>query len=199
MIATKEKPILFSGPMIRALLDGRKTQTRRVIKNPQGAYPCHYSRTGWSVRHEDGDACTCKPITNPYGEAGDRLWVRETFYCDDYRYPDAPHDELLELIEYRASHECTNWEAGCPCNHDRGRSSWRPSIHMPRWASRITLEITEVRVERLQSISDAEKLAEGATDEVPFGTVWRKINTKPGIRWDDNPWVWAISFKVVNP
>lgn len=150
----KEKPILFSGEMVRAILAGRKSMTRRVVK-PQTAILTDSLARSLDVRPPDNENAPVIPC--PYGSPGDHLWVRETFYCDDYRYPSAPARELLEAIEYRASHYCADWEAGCPCTD----SAWRPSIHMPRWASRITLEIVSVRVERLQEISEVDAWAEG--------------------------------------
>ena len=232
-----ERPILFSAPMVRAILAGTKTQTRRVL-TPQpelaimdaelasalracqdvGLIPKDEGTPRWRWR-----GCFAMPWPNgirnasPYGVPGDRLWVRETFYCDDYRYPDAPIDEMSKMLEYRADHECRNWEAGCPCRDEYGRSSWRPSIHMPRWASRITLEVTGVRVERLQDISGEDAIAEGITiprcncevcshssqmctaDQsaaiLEYRSLWDTINGKrPGCSWTDNPWVWVIEF-----
>lgn len=196
----KEHPILFSSPMIRAILAGTKTQTRRIV-NPQPTLGEH----GWSW-----PSGRCKSMVSipemgclgPYGSRGNRLWVREAFYCDDYRYPDGPRSELIAAIEYRADHECCNWEAGCPCSDDNGRSSWRPSIYMPRWASRITLEVTDVRVQRLQDISEDDARTEGVDEikaKVPtaldaFHLVWDEINGKRA-PWSSNPWVWAISFR----
>lgn len=225
MTAARERPILFSGPMIRAILAGTKTQTRRVARIPEctlpGAYFDAYNGgPDWCWWTKDNRVCNGSGSTIcPYGKPGDRLWVRETFYVDDSRYPDAPIPEMLEAIEYRASHDCANWEAGCPCSH----GDWRRSIHMPRWASRITLEITDVRVERLQSITrggrasgrnpgDVRRLGR---DEVPrlrvppvgqhairraVAAVLDQINGKrPGCSWDANPFVWAITFRRLDP
>lgn len=222
----KERPILFSGPMVRALLDGRKTQTRRVVKDPGFGFPLDGGR-GWENGRPFVYGCTSdmQPVRifSPYGEPGDRLWVRETFYCDHFQYPSAPIEEMRPLLEYREGHDCRSWEAGCPCRDENGRGSWRPSIHMPRWASRITLEVIDVRVERVQDITDAEALAEGVTNygddsQFPpgfsmstraalnwrptheFRDLWDSINGKrPGCAWSDNPWVWAVTFKVLRP
>jgi hypothetical protein len=171
----KERPILFSSPMIRALLAGTKTQTRRIVKAPseepveEWRTDDHGSWYGVALLTASGGLGV--PVTDiiacPYGVPDDQLWVREAFYCDDYQYPKGPRDELLEAMEYRADHDCRNWEAGCPCADDSGRSSWRPSIHMPRWASRITLEIAEVRVQRLLDITEDDARAEGVE---PFFT-----------------------------
>ncbi|TXH46076.1 MAG: hypothetical protein E6Q97_30340 [Desulfurellales bacterium] len=200
----KETPILFSGPMVRAILEGRKTQTRRVIKPqpvPFGVSSYKGSRQGWKWKpdslnrrwnDDDKDPYNTDPIGRadlalscecPYGQPGDRLWVRETW------------GPCAGGVCYRASEEITV----CP---DGGK--WKPSIFMPRWASRITLEITDVRVERIKSISadDAEKegCGFGVNDETGgpvarFKTLWDSINSKRGFGWDANPWVWAISFK----
>lgn len=136
----RERPILFSGPMVRAILEGRKTQTRRVLKNPDD---------GVSTTIEDGSPLYCDdggfwhPRPCPYGQPGDRLWVREAHQLS----PDGPI--------YRATaREHGTYEPG-------GAGPWRPSIHMPRWASRITLEITDVRVERVQEITEDDAIAEG--------------------------------------
>jgi len=213
----KERPILFSAPMVRALLEGRKTQTRRVMKpRPPGDLMHVVRLTSRAFFRFYGDDHSAFAYDCPYGQPGDRLWVRETFYCDDFRYPDGPKDELRERLEYRADHRCANWEAGCPCRDDQGRGGWRPSIHMPRWASRITLEVTDVRVERLQDISEEDAKAEGAefhdgrevghsgwrhdchhgfvyaTAREGFAALWDSINGPDS--WKANPWVWAITF-----
>jgi len=184
----KERPILFSGPMVRAILEGRKTQTRRVVKPQPGCDPR-------DDEHLDMGRC-------PYGQPGDRLWVREAWHTDerDLEYARAKHEDAMSdsPIYYRADPENDN--AGC---------TWRPSIHMPRWASRITLEITRVRVERLQEISEKDAIAEGADPYLHpvhpgreglrhvdgFRSLWESING-PG-SWDANPWVWVIEFKRV--
>lgn len=142
------------------------------------------------------------------GMPGDRLWVRETWYDDNgLRDPD---DHSTELIEYRADHDCRSWEAGCPCCDENGRSCWRPSIFLPRWASRLTLEVTALRVERLQSISEDDAKAEGV-EAAPFckagrpqglehvesfECLWNRINGKRA-SWKLNPWVWVVSFQRI--
>lgn len=216
--APREIGMLFQQDMVRALAEGRKTQTRRLVKNQpqnQGGGVYHRNgtrRIGTSTNQRDSKSTTC-----PY-RVGDRIWVRETFYCDDYRYPDAPHEELLEAIEYRASHVCGDWEAGCPCTE----RCWMPSIHMPRWASRFTLEITEVRVERVQAITFEDACDEGIervpqlgilrssgwrdySGETPgflnpvesYRTLWDSIEGEGVYRWSMNPWVWALTFNVL--
>lgn len=203
----KERPILFSAPMVRAILDGAKTQTRQII--PDGWWRC----LDWD---DDDDRARAATI-GPYGVPGDRLWVRETWYCDDYTANDfvaarkgyvgtgPTDDEIVNqwrvAMDYRADHDCNTYEAGCPCSGDDGRSCWRPSIHMPRWASRITLEVTEVRVQRLQEISEDDAEAEGCDSPLvnscdEFALLWESINGKRA-PWSNNPWVWAISFKVL--
>jgi hypothetical protein len=198
----KERPILFSAPMVRAILDGQKTQTRRVVK-PAGRLVA----TSWSPLHpERGLRVTVRtgprsthtgPIGDhldacPYGEPGDRLWVRETWA----RFPG--NDPV-----YRATYDGrfgSGWK-------------WKPSIHMPRWASRLTLEVTAVRVERLHDISESDAANEGIScssghrwglaetgveHNAPshaFRSLWQNING-PG-SWEANPWVWAVSFKRV--
>lgn len=200
------KPIIFTTPMVRAILSGQKTQTRRIIKPQQTERPIYDPAIGW--RFLGGPNIRC-----PYGQTGDLLWVRETFYCDDFRYPHGPREELLKNMDYRASHDCGAWEAGCPCRDEEGRGSWRPSIHMPRWAARIFLKITDIRVERLQDISDGDVYSEGIGWNEPlqillrnqtkgnspaqraFSNLWDSINAKRGFYWESNPWVWVIEFE----
>jgi hypothetical protein len=221
----KERPILFSGPMVRALLDGSKTQTRRVMKPQpiadQRFVGGHYiPATKRTPGQELSVLAPYVHIACPYGQLGDRLWVRETWYSDDYRVQRGPYlkptdmdlDEARDdgTLIYRASSGDRPYEADQPV--------WRPAIHMPRWASRITLEITRVRVERLQDISEADAIAEGVRpdptgrpdddaaafhrigtvrgDSFPiarYGALWEQING-PG-SWDANPWVWVIEFR----
>ena len=219
----RTKPILFSGPMIRALLDGRKTQTRRVLKPqpPKDEYGDDYitrlNGPEWyepAVVDKYGDEVPGKPIWGVYDELGewgapvpympgDLLWVREKAYYGPNR------------IAYAAD----NVPIG---GRDRveGWGPARSSIHMPRWASRLTLEVTAVRVQRLQEISIEDARAEGvATEEwddwrenvtsiaIPEGSyienerdlfrdLWDSLNAKRGFGWDDNPWVIAVSFRV---
>jgi hypothetical protein len=173
-IEMKERPILFSAPMVRALLDGTKTQTRRIIKPNHCVAP--------SMRLSMVPGC-------PYGVPGDRLWVRETF-CPQMNATD-------RTPFYRSTGD------ELPSCH-----KWKPSIFMPRWASRITLEITEVRVQRVQDISEEDAKAEGGgfirehpdadetlSDKKLFQFLWESISGETS--WDANPWVWAITFRRI--
>jgi len=225
----KERPILFSAPMVRAILDGSKTQTRRVVKPQphQSEYePDHFSwmektkkrevSKGWRPDGNGGriptETVTPKGTLRsvsvsrgwfsehcPYGQPGDRLWVRETF-CPDW----ADHGPIYKANGGSAI------EAGYP-----REPRWKPSIHMPRKFSRITLEITGVRVERLQEISEDDACAEGVSYTGPypnavlsgflprpddlarkeFKLLWESINGADS--WAANPWVWVIKFKRV--
>lgn len=193
----KEKPILFSGPMVRAILEGRKTQTRRVVK-PQPLQPgpqCLrlYSRPdGLFVWCSESGVALMEPheMRCPYGQPSDRLWVRETWGKDD-----------SGDFVFRAD----DW---CECPTADGK--WKPSIFMPRSASRIALEITAVRVERLQSITNDDARAEGIQDQPPrswlgggwrekaaYQDLWETING-PG-SWSKNPWVWCLEFRRLQP
>ena len=200
----KERPILFKGPMVRALLDGTKTQTRRVVKMKRHQQiEEREDGTPWPWMY-DGDRDADSWMACPYGQPGDRLWVRETFAEGIHQLADVNH-----------------WAyAADPFgNQQRLGDRWKPSIHMPRWASRITLEITGVRVERLQDISEADAIAEGIerqddgigwrrgpiTADVPntatrtafpklaYQSLWESING-PG-SWAANPWGWVIEFR----
>lgn len=169
----KERPILFSAPMVRALLDGRKTQTRRVIKKATGL--------SLSVGQDDEqpDIAVLSWLTGagpgydvdehvervrcPYGAIGDRLWVRETWYVDDYRVQKGPYlkpDDYYDVHEERQTGGIV-YRADGDAPFEAEQPVWRPSIHMPRWVSRIDLEITGLRIEHVQSISEADAQAEG--------------------------------------
>lgn len=211
--ATRERPILFSGPMIRAILDGRKTQTRRLIK-PQ---PVSIGDQIWEFGDEvfTNDSSMADHLFHnvygtkgtPYGSvmgdgAGDRLWVRETWAPMEPSVPIEPGDPIAYREDY----------ADDPHGYDGEKSpegkyrTWRPSIHMPRWASRLMLEITDVRVQRLQDITEDDAIAEGAqccpefpaslTDRGALGRLWEKINGEGS--WKANPWVWCLTFKRVD-
>lgn len=182
----KERPILFSASMVNAILDGRKTQTRRIMK-PQ---PTTNPFWGCAGSKGFGFFDDLKPIKGPYGKPGDRLWVRETFGIVDSL-------EGARSFVYRAE----GWK------DPSGLFKWRPSIHMPRLASRIQLEITSVRVERLKAISEVDAVAEGApcgsccapqegSHKAGFAQLWESINGSGS--WNANPWVWVIEFKRVS-
>lgn len=189
----REKPILFSSEMVRALLDGRKTETRRVIK-PQ-LYPIPESLGGghgWAdkgVIRDDRIDYALEPKWLRrfchYGAHGDRLWVREMF---SYREYDSCKLENMEPMVWY-------WADGNPPAHNWTRP--KPSIHMPRALSRITLEITDIRVERVQDITEAGAVAEAFERREHFIRTWEKINAKRGYSWDSNPWVWVIGFKKI--
>lgn len=200
--STKTKPILFSAPMVRALLNGRKTQTRRIMKpqpHPQieSKFPYARVRSGHAHWHElpdnDFPMWMCS-IKCPYGKPGDRLWVRESFQpllADDLsRYK--PNYKTGE--GYKVNYVATDGVAEFyDMATDRAFcSKVTPSIHMPLWASRITLQITGVRVEQLQLISPEHALAEGFASREDFSMFF-----KPAV-WNANPWVWAVSFEVMS-
>lgn len=204
----KERPILFSGPMVRAILDGRKTQTRRIMK-PQPTYDGFWwSHKGYSCGGEkqfrDGLPMF---VGCPYGKVGDRLWVRETCCSDGWSVHYLADNDHREFGE-------TRYDDVIKLHHYSGGFSRQvPSIHMPRWASRITLEITGVRVERLNEISEADAYSEGvnipsgqsfASNGNPelrnearcaFQSLWNSINGPES--WAANPFVWVIEFKRI--
>lgn len=189
----KDRQILFSGPMVRALLAGTKTQTRRVAK-PQPVYDGRFAG-GWKLKGKKGhEAAACSPLIAelcPHGQPGDLLWVRESF-AHIYRDNSFPERRSFEDVAYMADGHGIDIGA---------YGSWKPSIHMPRWASRITLEITSVRVERLQDISEADARAEGASQHPDgpwhaYRSLWTLINGADS--WEANPWVWVIEFKRID-
>jgi hypothetical protein len=227
-----EHPILFNGEMVRAILEGRKTQTRRICKpliNAKSVADVYHRPDGLFIGTHLKVGLGCgitEPFPCPLGHPGDRLWVRENFQpllADGTDWVDSDWKTGKGYaINYTATspvqefYDCANDEAFC----DRVK----PSIHMPRWASRITLEITEVRLQRLQDISEEDAQAEGFDTmekqekyglaswsrhchpdaaETPvarktFGAIWEQIYAKRGIGWVVNPWVWAVSFKVMS-
>ena len=182
----REMPILFYAPMVRALLAGTKTQTRRIIKPQHLAF---FNQDAAAMLSDWNE----RPL--PYGQPGDRLWVRETFARID--------GQTRPWIEtdYKAT-----YTHGDRLGDTLGiKKRWTPSIHMPRHASRITLEVTGVRVERLQDISEADAIAEGVRNSLHlpggrfarenFAHLWWTINGDGS--WESNPWVWVIEFKRV--
>lgn len=205
----RERPILFSGPMVRAILNGTKTQTRRVVKWRHPSPGLNHSFTGLSVYSYTPTTFTLEsqgerrsqPTQCPYGQVGDRLWVRETWQHTDF--PEGPYIEGIPVY-YRADYLHDPHGPDGELSSEGKYRSWKPSIHMPKSAARIWLEITNVRVERLMRISDADALAEGvdrtntsitgyATER--FKRLWETINGTGS--WDTNPFVWVVEFKRI--
>lgn len=225
-----ERPILFSAPMVRAILAGTKTQTRRVVK------PTPQMVTNRTIQPWGGDAAALLGLLTqtgkscPYGQPGDRLWVREAFrFTDPFdaespsrvgeRCLDAGYKTPWAPMQFEADKARQNWiDVGTPTfpPKDITAGKLRPGMFMPRWASRILLEITDVRVERLQDISDADVDAECFGGNYPeavlpeifprreggwghlsmqqcFQRLWESINGDES--WEANPWVWVVSFK----
>lgn len=207
---TKARPLLFSAPMVRALLAGRKTQTRRVVK-PQPYIANEIDGTRyWNASGSVGGVIKLHPdfvACCPYGKPGDLLWVRETWARNENQTSDTHIDTSLM---YRADGEERALDNG-------SEKAWSPSIFMPRKYSRMTLRITDVRVQRLQEINEADAIAEGITgphdvgyqayqfpgDSKPrysraaaaYEDLWGSINGADS--WVANPWVWCISFDVI--
>ncbi len=188
---TTERPMLFSAPMIRALLAGTKSQTRRVVKDT-GLYAIDAAIHGAETAARELQALASRC---PYGQPGHKLWVREAFIHE-------PADYCWEAsVSIPSRPACTVYRADAA---DPSGGTWKPSIHMPRALSRITLEVTGVRVERLQAISEADARAEGYELGAPpcidaplrwYRHLWEQINGAGS--WDANPWVWCVSFKRV--
>lgn len=194
-----KRPILFNGDMVRAILDGRKTQTRRVVKEiPALGQPDEWCKRAGTSEFESIVGSASRYC--PYGVPGDRLWVRETWQETRPFTGNIEHDIQSTHAMYYADDNVRY----------RDKDKWRPSIHMPRKYSRITLEVTGVRVERVQDISEADAKAEGVRDPIcdcgdcidctyigMFQDVWREIHGYDA--WDKNPWVWVIEFKEPKP
>ena len=224
-----ERPALFSSPMVRSLLADTKTQTRRIVKYPHAAEVDVWADEGngrWGMGvQEAGVVARMDAMFCPYGQPGDRLWVRETWGL--HAHFDYTSWNRESIRGRTADDLALSWELAYAADATSVYDFWRPSIHMPRWASRIDLEVTGVRVERLISISEADAVAEGAERvrgrDVPaamgggvetwrdyldaegwvtnpvssYRTLWESING-PG-SWAANPWVWVISFRRVKP
>lgn len=221
----KERGMIFNGEMVRAILDGRKTQTRRPLKWKQTRFTEIGERedgSNWPWSEDTEKVCDhWHPC--PFGAVGDRIWVRET-----YQGPLFDYEHMESYLEDSSKFEkpdfCIYRADGKPAPEfydadDNLHCGWRPSIHMPRWASRITLEITDVRVERLNGISETDAEAEGINMEALFDSqdcydciadhnmtgrptakgafkyLWESIYGEEN--WQANPWVWVIEFKVV--
>lgn len=217
-IETRERPILFSGAMVLAILAGKKTQTRRIISHDaRGAdqvlwtdkarlWPGREDEpyVGWVAQVHKLNGLYL-PLTCPYGQPGDRLWVRETWYPAFRR--DGKKTGVGAGVVYRADDGTHRLSLGWTPNGKGG--GWKPSIHMPRWASRLTLEVVSVRAERLNAISEDDCRAEGCggwevqapydggvidwqTAREDFAETWNRINGEGA--WLRNPWVWAVEF-----
>lgn len=219
----KERGMIFNAEMVRAILDGRKTQTRRIIKD------CTVGRDPISKFIQIGKkfiGCYPEDVPElireccPYGVPGDRIWVRETFQGPlfDFEQMEAYQEDSSK---FKKPEFCVYKADGKPAPEffdadENLHCCWRPSIHMPRWASRITLEITGVRVERLNSISQEDAQAEGMeltgwrptySDPDSGGEVWTPYDNFAQLwesiygeeSWKANPWVWVIEFKVASP
>lgn len=224
-----DRPILFSAPMVRALLAGTKTMTRRIVKpqprqNGEGINAMFFWKDGiFALNRYPANSTMLEHC--PYGQPGDRLWVRETHMLEsnygldnEANYP--PPFKDGRPIKRESSPDWGEWWTQahyaatdpkpelCKASDDDRMAGWRPSIHMPRWASRITLEITGVRVERLNDISEEDCQAEGCqhdavvnirdgkpTLRVKYRDLWESINGAGS--WAANPWVWVVEFKRI--
>lgn len=193
----KAGPILMSTPMVQASLAGRKTKTRRVVKGIALDWLDGAKFDPEFVTHPENDIC-------PFGKIGDLLYVRENFCVDSL-------GDFFTEINYLADNKTMEFPAQ-PYSGITKKCGNKPSIHMPRWASRLTLEITDIRVERLQDISEEDAIAEGCESTATltsdgldytglyaqehFSHLWQSIYGEES--WDSNPWVWCVSFKVHN-
>lgn len=213
----KERPILMSGSMVRAIIEGRKTQTRRLAKHPlaMAAKRIHsyHGQTEFDcvLADETGGIIHC-----PYGVPGDRLWVRETWCAWDTNDEEQEANEVAGNVAHLVEIGIGRWHITYRADPRRHAEKWRPSIFMPRWASRITLEIEAVRVERLIEITREDCIAEGVSvvgnppkwgvegsgrclcwmqPEGAYRELWESINGLGS--WDANPWVWVIQFRRV--
>ncbi len=203
----KEHPIIFNSEMVRAILDGSKTQTRRVIKDPcRGRKPARRSSlsiTGGIYSIADTEAelrlTKNKPpnFPCPFGVPGDHLWVREKFTNINKEGVEPEYYYFADTKDAE-DYDPTEWK-------------WKPSIHMPRWASRITFEVLNIRVERVQDISEEDAINEGVdaitvadhprqatlSRRADFKQLWDSINAKKGYGWNTDCWVWVVDFKLL--
>lgn len=226
-----ERPILFSGAMVRALLDGRKTETRRVIRGQSPAWelfnddgdgcPTFFTRTGAhtvvpNIRDASGvhdlhvpHVLEYKP-TCPYGGPEDVLWVRETCIISG-RFFDGQRSDSYNVTDRDGNGRICQYLASAPDTEAARRYGLRvtPSIFMPRWASRLTLELTGVRVERVQDITEADAKAEGVEPDTSefaaytphkagFAHLWETLNGPRGHGWQRNSWVWVLTFRRID-
>lgn len=225
----KEHPIIFKTEMVKAILEGKKTQTRRVM-NPQPEEGYGSITVGYyhpTKVNKDGEQYPGDEVfgaytddgewgwISPYGQVGDHLWVRETWATSkrlDRFSPNYIGKAGTVALWYKTNDNQID-------NPIEVRGKWRPSIHMPRWASRITLEITNIRVQRLQDVSADDAFEEGMSKEIAthlglsthesqeefnftacrrvFHELWDSINSKRGYSWGNNPFVWVLSFNKV--
>jgi hypothetical protein len=224
-----DRPALFQGPMVRALLDGRKTMTRRLAWREIAVGASTEDATG---EYPGSLAPNRLPLSVPTVwqkvEPGDRLWVRENWYGEFWNPEDIdglPREHWDTPRVERTADLCSKpWYQADEQARDQRfafvpEGQWAPSIHMPRWASRLTLVVTEAKLERLREISEADAIAEGidrnpvqhgtwiayperssgagwADPRMSFGSLWRTLHTEPGNRWEDNPMVVAVTFTV---
>ncbi len=208
-----DRAIIFRGSMVRTILDGRKTQTRRTVN--LGYDYAHSGQEFEELRDRIAffrglNSNMIHGVRCPYGQSGDRLWVRETFALSiedpDTESRDVKDPMLWDTPIYKANPVAGEWERD---GRRLSRPPWRSPRYMPRWASRITLDVKSVRVERVQDITHGDVFAEGIGSEVPrkfsqavtqgaeFETLWNSINAKRGHGWDANPWVWVVGFEMV--
>jgi hypothetical protein len=206
-IPATERPILFSTEMVNAILEGRKTVTRRVVHTDHVKHWFNY------IEFIEDDSCTknweaCSvseqeifnstKVMNRYGAVGDTLWVRETFaIVPSSAYRQSP--DVVMTTNPNDKYECAVYKAGW----ERSAPTWRPSIYMPRWASRISLRLTGLKAERLWSITEGSALDEGVTVKpeqsarAAYFELWDRINGKGLNPVAKNPWVWVIGFEVL--
>ena len=198
----KERPILFSTSMVKAILEGRKTQTRRFV-NPQPTFSENtgFHWKGYMYGIGSNYAETVSNFVNtscPFGKVGDRLWVRESWYQKGTVGRSYPDDDEYQFFGHKQAAYVANGDAPKDWTFRK-----RPSIHMPRWACRLVLEITNIRVELLNDITKDDAVAEGmvADDdycaEEYFSKLWNEINGWDKKGWNANPWVWVVEFKVI--
>lgn len=229
LTAPDEHPILFHGRSVRGILDGRKTQTRRLMKpqpepvpdnatsagTPEGYWwSCHLAHGKGTMLHLDEDEGAVL-ANSPYGRPGDHLWVRENHAYRAHHTP-YEHGTLYMEVEYQADGEVIRPEV--PTDYDGSLSltddgTWRPNIHMPRWACRLLLTVEDIRVERLQAITPKDALAEGVRKEAlehapsdpayrhqdwvdAFADLWDETHSHQvdEYGWDQDPWVWVVEF-----
>lgn len=215
------KPIIFSYDNIPGILEGRKTQTRRAIKpQPWGYDPFFVPETGlWEFCDDQETDPKHHIFKCPYGIPGDQLWVRESWAQLSVRYvsvgdpEDGDSDAEIEEMDCIPSQEPLMGKTLYKADDPYAARWWFPSIFMPRWASRITLDVVKIRIQRLQDITREDCIAEGITDQIAYQAVrtprrdrlyahaaayadlWDSLNLKRGFGWDENPMVWVVEFK----